>query len=529
MNEITCVKLDQKHQKNLNKSFQSKLNINKFQTYFPILSLYFDFHNNGYSHKCFTLQSKYIVHKLVSKIETEQKLKDGYIKFIFNCQLKNTVDKLDNPISDSKIFIKLSPILDVIPYIMNEYNTNHPNSLPNIFSYLTNKKINSYNNSAYIDSFFSFLGNKLCELGKCPTFPIYHGTFSGMAERFDFDITEEYNSIKNSDWFDTYHQKLFDIIKYENDYFSGSDDSDDDDDANHDETNTLELNNNNLEELLKDFEENKSVSSNNEDNLDSDSNSNSDINSISSFGSISNDSGMDLKFLKFVRLKNFPVQISCMELFDKTLDELIDDKKYTITDLEWKSILFQICFGLSVAQKHFNFVHNDLHSSNIMFKETELSYLYFFIQNKYYKIPTFGKITKIIDFGRATFNVNNHLFFSDVFKKHGDAEGQYNYPYHNNVTKNKVKTNPSFDLARLSTTIIEHFEEDTEIFNLLKLWATDKYGNCLIYHSDNFDLYKKIAKNVISANPKAQLKKKLFQTFTVSKKDIPKGNYIYYY
>ena len=33
-----------------------------------------------------------------------------------------------------------------------------------------------------------------------------------------------------------------------------------------------------------------------------------------------------------------------------------------------------------------------------MFKETELEYLYFNFKGTYFKIPTFGKISKIIDF-----------------------------------------------------------------------------------------------------------------------------------
>ena len=52
---------------------------------------------------------------------------------------------------------------------MNEYNVT--SILPNIHSYLTNKKVNNYHNSAYIDSFFSYLGSNLTENGNCPTFP----------------------------------------------------------------------------------------------------------------------------------------------------------------------------------------------------------------------------------------------------------------------------------------------------------------------------------------------------------------------
>ena len=207
--------------------------------------------------------------------------------------------------------------------------------------------------------------------------------------------------------------------------------------------------------------------------------------------SMNSDNG---KFSQFSRLNDFPVQVICMEDCGITLDQLISDKKYEIENTEWKSILFQICFGLAVTQKKFNFVHNDLHSSNIMLKKTDIEYLYFHKNNTYYKIPTFNKITKIIDFGRATFNIEHNIFLVMYLVKNGDAEGQYSYPYHNTFKNCKSKPNFSFDLARLSTTIIEHFEYDTEIWKFLIKLITDKYGVCYLNHPDDFDLYRKLLK-----------------------------------
>ena len=79
--------------------------------------------------------------------------------------------------------------------------------------------------------------------------------------------------------------------------------------------------------------------------------------------------------VNFVKLFNIPVQINCIEMLDKTLDNHLEEND-GISDEEWTSILFQVCFGLAVAQKHYNFVHNDLHSSNIMLKKTELEFLF---------------------------------------------------------------------------------------------------------------------------------------------------------
>ena len=41
--------------------------------------------------------------------------------------------------------------------------------------------------------------------------------------------------------------------------------------------------------------------------------------------------------------------------------------------------------------------------------------------------------------------------------------------------------------------------------------------------NDDFNLYKLIAKNVISAVPVKQLEKKIFQEFLIKKEDIPKN------
>ena len=143
----------------------------------------------------------------------------------------------------------------------------------------------------------------------------------------------------------------------------------------------------------------------------------------------------------------------------------------------------------------------------------------FFRKGKIFKIPTFGKISKIIDFGRATFTYKKQLFFSDVFRKEGDAEGQYSYPYNNSLKDCKIKPNKSFDLSRLATTIIEHHSEESDIYRLLKLWCMDKYGNFLVDLEDDFNLYRIIAKNVKSAVPKNQINKLIFKEFIIEKEE----------
>ena len=194
---------------------------------------------------------------------------------------------------------------------------------------------------------------------------------------------------------------------------------------------------------------------------------------------------------------------------------------------EWKGILFQICFALSVAQKHYNFIHNDLHSSNIMFEETSCEFLYYSFNKRYFKIPTFNKISKIIDFGRATFIINKRVYFSDVFKKNGDAEGQYDYPYNGNFKYCRNRPNPSFDLARLATTISEHFSPDDDLYSLMEEWTKDDSNLILLNEPDDFDLYRKIAETVHNTIPKDQLGHDIFSEFIIDKSEIPKNETIY--
>ena len=59
-------------------------------------------------------------------------------------------------------------------------------------------------------------------------------------------------------------------------------------------------------------------------------------------------------------------------------------------------------------EKVFGFTHNDLHTNNVMYYKTEIEYLEYKIEDKYYKVPTFGKIYKI---RRAILRANLHTNF----------------------------------------------------------------------------------------------------------------------
>lgn len=444
-------------------------------------------------------------------------------------------EQTEYKLQKNEVHLKINPILDPVHLMMNKYNLEH-HTLPNMFSYLTQKKLNHLNNTTYVEAFFYYLASLLVEKGKCPSFPYFYGTYLGIADEFKQDVSDEYNSMKHCSWFSENYQKTFDLhkVSLEEHLINCENENENEnkfEELDGEKINVSELVTGDLEELDLDLFM-SDASSRDESNESSDSDDYSDVSSNSDSSS---EDGSDLSSFEseindayyYTIFKDLPVQIIAIEGLDKTLDELVDSK-YHISDVEWASILFQTCFGLSVAQKQFEFTHNDLHSGNIMFKPTGKKYMYFCINGTYYQVPTFGKITKIIDFARAIYKFRGFTYFSDVFKKDGDAEGQYSYPYFPN-SKLKYPPNPSFDLCYLAITIHEHFDKDSRIGMLMEKWMTDKYGYNLSYHPVNFDLYVKIAHNMENAVPLSQFKESLFKQFMIKKTNIPNGTYVYIY
>jgi hypothetical protein len=234
-------------------------------------------------------------------------------------------------------------------------------------------------------------------------------------------------------------------------------------------------------------------------------------------------------------ISKFPVSIICLEKCEYTLDYYMVNND--ISDDEWGSILMQIIMILLAYQKAFNFTHNDLHTNNVMYKTTDKKFLYYRYNNNTYKVPTHGKIYKIIDFGRAIYKYNEITYCSDSFHKDGDASTQYNFePYINN-NKPRLEPNYSFDLCRLACSMFDvivydddNNERDDKISLLIKEWCKDDKGRNVLYKTNgderypDFKLYKMIARTVHNHTPENQLKREMFLKFLVSKHKLSKNN-----
>jgi len=508
-------------------------------------------------------------------------------------------------------------------------------------------KLNSYNNCGHVESLFLYLGNKLVETGKCPSFPYYYGCINGEDPNYHHNITDEYESVARTKWFKDRIKTDFDLLIIEEDQDlenpslnadfeksrAKSDEENDENDEN-DENNENENENDNNESIvdddlntseipnisniiekkfkpldinssgivdisfIKDMDDedlelsldqqdlenparkssdkcceddkccdnkcvdticidkkccedskcgddckeqdlenparkNNSEKDSNSDN-ETDSECETDTDFIEELSDVDKDNLSMTDFedrpgnMYYIKCESMPVSLSLMEKLDDTLDNILDDD-YNMSETEWFGMFFQVAFGLAVAQKYFNFVHNDLHSSNVMFKKTSLNSLYFQINNNYYKIPTFGKITKIIDFARGTFKFGDRWIFSDQFKEDGDAHGQYDYPVDGSLKNCENKPNPSFDLVRLGTTVIHRLENVPKVREFVEQMTLDDYDNSVCYDEDTFDLYIDIARNCHNAIPLEIMSRKEFEKFKINKTKIPKGQYIFKY
>jgi hypothetical protein len=234
-------------------------------------------------------------------------------------------------------------------------------------------------------------------------------------------------------------------------------------------------------------------------------------------------------------IKNFPVSAIMLEKCDNTLDSLMMQEK-EMTENEWTSALMQIIMTLITYQKLFGFTHNDLHTNNVMFIYTEKEYIYYLFNKKYYRVPTYNRAFKIIDFGRAIYKYKSKVICSDSFSMTGDAATQYNCEPYFNDKKARLEPNFSFDLCRLGCSIFDYFIDNINdvdkickkepLAKLIVEWVTDDHNRNILYKTNgeerypDFKLYKMIARNVHNHTPHAQLSKPIFAAYEFPKKKV---------
>jgi hypothetical protein len=382
---------------------------------------------------------------------------------------------------DTPVFIKFSPILDPLKYLTGKYES-YDYTLPS-FKGHSLTKMDDVNNSSYVDGFFTFLSDQMYSKGFIHGIPFY-GSYLGIKHNFEYCIEDDVDHLQDSPFFHKQKDTLYSLSRA----YSFSDSQ------------------TNKKRLCLESEEVELVL----DSLDD---------SIHSKKSESDESHEELTAI----IHQFPTHVILMERNEETLDFLLDE----LSEEELRSALMQVIMILITYQKVFKFTHNDLHTNNIMFVTTKEKYVSYKYNNVVYLVPTFGKIYKLIDYGRSIYTYQKRLFMSDSFHPDGDAATQYNYGPYQVDDEPCVEPNPSFDLCRLACSMMECIPDDHSLYPVVKEWCQDDDNKCMIWSSDgterypDFELYRMIALSVHRHTPQAQLDRPEFAIYRVPETQGP--------
>ena len=577
------------YQKNNNDSLFKEcdevVKIKNIQNYIPLYDKYFSLNSENFKN----VNLNHTFH--ISQVLEKQK-ENLYSIAIIDIQKDNQQpQKIES-------FFKFSPLLDPAKYMYGKYKNYLINDLPSKKDSNSNflPKVKDENNSAFIDSFFNYLTSKLKHTHNFCHGIDFYGSFLGIKEEFVYNVVDDLDYLSGSHFFHKENGNLF-TLKDADDYFSVETRNN----KNRLHIKTLKEDNisiasledygsvftineprenpnpnpnqkeENFEVVFEFLNKQKSDSKNKTSSSSSCSSSSDSCssNSSESLGTDGSDYGDsaeeqeknsddtgsergsyetesscysetsedDVEYVESI-IKNFPVQMICLEKLENTLDDYMENNE--IEDNEWKSILFQIIMTLVTYQKCFDFTHNDLHTNNVMYNKTDKKYINYCFNGKHYKVPTYGKVYKIIDFGRSIYKFQGKLCISDSFHHKGDAATQYNIEPYFNAKKPLIQPNKSFDLCRLACSLFDYFFEGIEDVNhnknkiaqLINTWCTcDKERN-ILYKSngeeryENFKLYKMIARTVHNHSPQVYVDHELFSKFKTSKKNINKKSKI---
>lgn len=475
------------------------------------------------------------------------------------------------------------------------------------------RKLNDPYNEAYTDAVAAAMASRLVEAGRSPHFCRFYGTFNGRVPEYTYNITDDMGDIEGENWFaeglqngavritayDAWNPEICapltrpwedvrrkldaaaEELSLTDEEGSGSellsDESETEDESEEEELHSSpSATSATTDSEISDLEE-ADVEASGEAAVVRPRLRLERLQSRGHYsGSSSGSSGSEEDDVEYrATMTNFPVQMTVLERCDGTMDDLMEDEisddatddMRDTKEERWTAWIFQVIAGLAAAQQAYDLIHNDLHTNNVMWTGTGETHLYYHVKggqggDRFYRVPTYGRIMKIIDFGRATFRPpaaanDNRLWIPDAYAPGGDAAGQYNFGPYFEQGQPKIQPNKSFDLTRLAVAMLEtlwpeepaaraprrvltrepgHVQPETEsaLWNLMWLWLTDREGRNMLRKPDgrerypNFDLYCAIARDAQNAVPSQQLTLPLFDSrFRCRRRDIPTDAPIY--
>jgi hypothetical protein len=565
------------------------------QRYFPALDL-FTIPDSILSQKNIELPYKYQITNWMESSPDQPKIWNAL-------RILSPTGPVDEPPSPEpcEVFVKVVHLLNPIDIIKEKYVCPEHPLLPQ--SEKTWKstllKLHSHNNQAYVDAVANFVLSRFRELDMTPHCILSYGAFTGISNQYQYNISLEYDTYRQCRWFwkgmESHSARLTVLSPHdaseEWDAFYKEittcpfDDEESDveleplaeitipedhSDAESVESVTFDTLEENAENASDMFEINKKITKrtsykrNDSDKSDASDKSEPSDASDGLFDDSSEESESEPCEI-LLEIPNMPIIMIAQEAQEGVMDRLLDEDRIDGFEREsqgweerWVAWMFQIVAALTFLQSAICFTHNDLHSNNILWRKTDKPFLYYRKRDgTVWKVPTFGKIFTIIDFGRAIFRLGRHLWVSDDHWPNQDAGDQYNFGPFFDHTKPKVIPNSSFDLSRLAVSLIDGlfnepppkkkgkgvsimseegswkvYETKSPLYNLLWSWTINDKGETIYETEDGeekyegFDLYIRIAQDVHRAVPKEQLHRPVFQSFIWTNR-VPPNETVY--
>jgi hypothetical protein len=510
---------------------------------------------------------------------------------------------VDGSAEPRTVYMKVTHRLDPIQWIKGEYSLpDHPVAPKRGLTWRqTASKLGDPWNQAYIDSLACYAFGRLRDAGVSPHFNQFYGAFKATADTYSYNLTDDFDSYRHSRWFWNSRKKGLYALRVVNANDSSvpvPEDVLEDVFTEYDEggsTTTEELTDSDCEsgvegEVVQEEETDGESEGESEGGSEGESESEASAASastgsvktvdIGAAGDVILEADIDagsihsekMSLVSFASetdseppeehkiicdISQYPVMMILTEANAGTMDALLDNYiEVGATpgtpewEERWSAWIFQVIAGLSVAQEILGFTHNDLHTNNIVWAPTTDEWLVYTRRDgTVFKVPTFGKLFRIIDFGRSIFSVNGTMFISDDFRPENDAGGQYRFVPLYKSASDPVPPNPSFDLCRLAVSLFEALypekPEDKEggavlssetglevretvspLFNVLWSWMIDDEGDNILLNADgserfpDFYLYKHIAAKVHRAVPAVQFTDPAFDRFQVIQSEV---------
>ena len=514
----------------------------KLQTFFPTLSKVFRVNN---------FQSAKFAYDLPYKlISVDCSGRQGFCTV--SLQMKN------GEMVESNAFLKVTHLLDPVRWMQGRYSLPKESGLPGHSKTWTTAwhKLQDPWNQAYVEAVATYALGSLRASDVSPHFNKFYGAYCARADMYHYNINEDYESFRNTRWFWKGTERGLYALSVLNsaepdipapdeilaDILSPPPEIQEKSESESESESEEELESIEVEDINDDISlESASMDSKSfeEENDEEDEDAESIVNE---------------QFIVYANIPDFPVMLIMTESNEDTMDSLLDASKHTCKpgteewETMWSAWIFQVIAALCVIQKVFGMTHNDLHTNNIVWSSTDQEFLFYKDSSgSVWKVPTYGKIFRIIDFGRSIYYINKQVIVSDDFRVGNDAHGQYAFkPLVSNASE-VVEPNPSFDLSRLAVSLFEPLfpekpaESDSNVilseeegmivretvshlYNSLWSWMIDDdENNILMDHNGeerfpDFDLYKHIAAKVHTAIPSEQVNKLPFSRFKTIEK-----------